>query len=196
MQQHDDIEQIFIDNDDLPASSDSKGARDHHSMTGGSPAVESREEYKKLGYVLLGILIVSSMLTFIRGIELDRFLADFMAVFFITFAAFKFYDLEGFAHAYRSYDILAKRIRPWGYIFPFIEAFMGFWYLLSDGPNNLNVLAMAVTGTAAVGVFKEVKRKSRFHCACLGTFIRLPLSRVSLIENVTMFVMAAAMLVI
>src|SRR5262245_52692991 len=133
MQQHDDIEQIFIDNDDLAPAPKTHSGGGHGHM---EPAVESREEYKKLGYVLLGILLVSSMLTFIRGIALDRFLADFMAVFFITFAAFKFYDLEGFAHAYRNYDVLAKRIRPWGYIYPFIEAFMGFWYLLSEGPTN------------------------------------------------------------
>jgi hypothetical protein len=185
--QNDDVEHIFIDNDDTPAPK----AHAHHS---GTPAVETPEEYKKLRKVLIGILIVSSLLTFIRGIELGRFLADFMAVFFITFAAFKFYDIEAFAHGYRNYDILAKRIRPWGYMYPFIEAFLGFWYLLSEGPVNLNIITMLVTGTAAIGVFKEVKRKSRFHCACLGTFIRLPLSRVSLIEDVGMFVMAAIML--
>ena len=188
MKYDDDIEHIYLDDEEQTPLKEQK-----HHMT---EAVESREEYKKLGYVLLGILIVSSLLTFVRGIELSRFLADFMAVFFITFAAFKFYDLEGFAHAYRSYDILAAHIRPWGYIFPFIEAFLGFWYLLSEGPNNLNVITMLVTGIAAVGVYKEVKRKSRFHCACLGTFIRLPLSRVSLVENVTMFVMAFVMLFI
>lgn len=186
----DDIEHIYLDEEDQNPAPAAGGA--HHMVE----AVETREEYKKFGYVLLGILIVSSFLTFIRGAELNRFLADFMAVFFITFAAFKFYDLEGFAHGYRSYDILAQRIRPWGYIFPFIELFLGFWYLLSNGPTNLNLLTMLVTGTAAIGVWKEVKRKSRFHCACLGTFIRLPLSRVSLVEDVGMFAMAAIMLVV
>ncbi len=188
MKYDDDMEHIYLEDEASPP------VKSHgHHMT---PAVESREEYKKLGYVLVGILIVSSLLTFIRGMALDRFLADFMAVFFITFAAFKFVDIEGFAHAYRNYDVIAKRIRPWAYAFPFIEAFMGFWYLLSEGPVSLNVLAMIITGTASIGVFREVKRKSRFHCACLGTFIRLPLSRVSLIENMTMFVMAFAMLFI
>lgn len=185
MKYDDDMEHIYLDDED------SHPAKSHeHHMT---PAVENREEYKKLGYTLFGILLVSSLLTFVRGVALDRFMADFMAVFFITFAAFKFVDIEGFAHAYRQYDVIAQRIRPWAYAFPFIEAFMGFWYLLSEGPASLNMLAMIITGTASIGVFREVKRKSRFHCACLGTFIQLPLSRVSLIENVTMFVMALVM---
>lgn len=185
--QHDDIdEHIYLD--DEPAAPPAPHTMHHVE------AVENKAEYKKLAYVLVGILVVSTTLTFIRGLALDRWMADFMAVFFITFAAFKFYDLEGFAHAYRNYDVLAKRIRPWGYAYPFIEAFLGFWYLLSEAPLNLLLLTLFITGTASIGVWQEVKRKSRFHCACLGTFIRLPLSRVSLIENVSMFIMAAIML--
>lgn len=189
MQHDDDIEHIFLDDEE--EASQSKHHQ-HHMTT----AVENREEYKKLGYVLAGILLVASLLTFVRGITLDRFLADFMAVFFITFAAFKFVDIEGFAHGYRNYDIIAKKIRPWAYIFPFLEAFMGFWYLLSEGPLTLNILVIIITGTASIGVFKEVKRKSRFQCACLGTFIRLPLSRVSLVENVSMLLMAVVMILL
>lgn len=184
---HDDVdEHIYLDDDDQnPPKSSGR-----HSVS----AVESKEEYKKLWYVLGGILLVSSFLSFIRGIELNRFMADFMAVFFITFAAFKFYDIEGFAHGYRNYDIIAKNIRPWGYAFPFIEAFLGFWYLLSEGPLTLNLLTMLITGTAAIGVWGELRRKSRFRCACLGGVIRLPLSRVSFVENVTMFAMAFFMI--
>jgi hypothetical protein len=87
--------------------------------------------------------------------------------------------------------------RPWAYAFPFIEAFLGFWYLLSEGPVHLNVLTMFITGTAAIGVYKEVVRKpgSKFMCACLGNIIRLPLSKVSLVENVAMFAMASLMLI-
>jgi hypothetical protein len=188
----DDIEHIYIDNDDAPAPKAAPSHAHHHTTA----AVETKEEYNKLRKVIIGILIVSSLLTLIRGIGLNRFMADFMAVFFITFAAFKFYDIEAFAHGYRNYDILAKRIRPWGYIYPFIEAFLGFWYLLSEAPNRLNIVTLLVTGIATYGVQQEIKRKSRFNCVCLGNFIRLPLSRVSFIENVTMFVMAAIMLVL
>lgn len=159
-----------------------------------APAVETREEYKKFAYTLIGILFVACFLTTIRGWSVGRFMGDFMAVFFITFAGFKFADIEGFVHGYRNYDILAKNIRPWAYIFPFIEAFLGFWYLLSEAPTSLNLLTLIITGTASIGVFREINQKSRFMCACLGTVIRLPLSRVSLVENVSMFVMAAIML--
>lgn len=182
-----------IEHIDLSQESTTKpSSPSEHMVT----AVETPAEYKKLVYILLGILIVSCLLTTIRGWSVGRFMADFMAMFFITFAGFKFVDIEGFVHGYRNYDIIAQRFRPWAYAFPFIEAFMGFWYLLSEAPTNLNLLALLITGTASIGVFREINRKSRFMCACLGTFIRLPLSRVSLVENVSMFVMAAIMLFI
>lgn len=117
-----------------------------------------------------------------------------MAVFFITFAAFKFVDIESFVRAYRSYDAVAQRIRPWAYTLPFVEAFMGFWYLLSEGPINLNILAIIITSTAFIGASREVRRKSRFRSTYFGTLIRLPISRVSLIGNAIMFVMALVMI--
>lgn len=181
-----DVEHIDLSQEDAPVHSG------HHM----APAVENRQEYKKLGLILGGILLMAVLLTTVRGWTLNRFMCDFMAVFFITFAGFKFADIEGFVHGYRNYDVLAKRIRPWAYAFPFIEAFLGFWYLLSEGPAKLNILVLFITGVASVGVFQELNRKSRFMCACLGTVIRLPLSRVSLVENMAMFVMAASMLLI
>lgn len=179
----DEIEHIFLDDEEDVQQPVSQNV---------PSAVEGQEEFKKLRYVLISILLVAALLTFVRGLALDRFMADFMAVFFITFASFKFIDIEGFAHAYRSFDIIAGRIRPWAYIFPFLEAFMGFWYLLSEAPQNLNMLALAVTGTALIGAYRESKRSSRFTYAATKTFIRLPLAKISLLENATMFVLALA----
>lgn len=183
------IEHIYLDEEE-----DHSPHRPAAHAHAGGHAVETKAEYRKFYKVIFAIFAVATILSLIRGWDINRAMADFMAVFFITFAAFKFQNLEEFAHTYRTYDLLAARIRPWGYIFPFVEAFLGFWYLLSSGPMWLNVLSMIVTGTAAYGVHKTLQQKRHFHCACLGTFIRLPLSKVSLVEDVTMFIMAGIML--
>lgn len=184
----DEIEHIYLD-DQIEASSEG-------SPQGPVPAVESQEEYKKLWYILAGIFLVAALLTIVRGIALGRFMADFMAVFFITFSSFKFIDIEYFAHAFRSFDILASRIRPWAYIFPFVEVFMGFWYLLSDAPQSLNVLALAVTGSVLIGAYRESRRSSRFAHAATRSVIRLPLARIGLVESATMFAVALATLLL
>lgn len=156
---------------------------------------ESPREYKKFAAVLIGILLVSIAITTLRGWGGNRFANDFMAVFFMTFAAFKFINLEVFVATYRTYDDLAKRIRPWAYAFPFIEAFLGLGYFISTNAWQLNIITLFITGTAGYSVYKALTRKSQFYCACLGNFIKLPLTKISLTENAAMFVMALIMLV-
>ncbi len=169
---------------------------DHHHV---APEV-SRREYVKFSAVIAGIFILSVLLTSWRGWTIRQFFNDFMAVFFMTFAAFKFYGFDMFVIAYQDYDIVAKRFRLWAYIYPFVEAGLAFAYLLTDKSFVLNIVTMLLMGIAAVGVWREVhpkrRRPGRFQCACLGTIIRLPLSTVSFVENASMFIMAAVMLFI
>jgi len=190
MRNDDDIEHIYLDEEEATPPS-----AHHHKHAVG--AVDTPAEKKKFYKLLVGILLVATLLSVIRGWDINRAMADFMAVFFITFASFKFYDIETFAHTYRTYDLIAARIRPWAYAVPFIEAFLGFWYLLSSGPAWLNILTLLFTGSAGWGVYKSLKQQKshKFMCACLGRFIRLPLSKVSLVEDFAMFGMAALMLV-
>jgi hypothetical protein len=158
--------------------------------------LESPREYAKFVAVIIGITGLSVLLTSWRAWTLRQFLNDFMAVFFITFATFKFINLEMFAVTYRGYDIIAKRFRLWGYLFPLVEIVLGFAYLLTNKNTSLNVVTLLITGVAAVGVLQELTKKSNIVCACLGTVIRLPLSKISFVEDFLMFAMAAAMLII
>lgn len=160
----------------------------------GNETEESKREYLKLAAVLAAITLTSIFLAWARGFDLERFLSDFMAVFFIVFAGFKFVNLEEFAVTYRGYDMIAQRFPAWGYAFPFIEGALGVTYLIINQSLILNLITMVITGTAAIGVFKELQNKSNIMCACLGTIIKLPLSRVSLVEDVAMFIMAAVMI--
>jgi hypothetical protein len=170
---------------------------DHHDHTEhemGHSSLETKREYVKFALVIAGIFIASLLITWSRGGGFVRFLNDFMATFFITFAAFKFINLEMFVAAYRGYDILAKNFRPWAYMFPFIEAILGFAFLLTHHNQKLEIVTIIITGIAGYGVVKELRKKSKIMCACLGTVIRLPLSKVSFVEDFLMLVMAAGML--
>ncbi len=165
-----------------------------HSVGPDIHPVKSPREYAKFIGIIFAIFIFAVGLTLIRGWSFRLFLNDFMAIFFITFAGFKFIHIEPFALAYRTYDIVSKRFGFWPYMVPFIEAVFGFFYLLTDKSVGLYLLTMLYSGTAGYGVWKEVRRKSEFVCACLGTVIRLPLSTVTLVENFGMFGMAFLML--
>ena len=96
--------------------------------------VKSRPEtFKPLILIFLFISGVSVIATIEGGqINLMKWMNYFMAGFFITFSFFKFLDLRAFADSYSMYDLLAKRVRTYGFVYPFIELAMGIAYLTGD----------------------------------------------------------------
>jgi hypothetical protein len=159
----------------------------HHSE-------ETAKEYTKLGLILVGIAGVAFGLSVLQELSLTNLVANIMGVFFIVFGLFKLLDLKVFAMTYAGYDLLAKKWRGWGYFYPFIELFLGAAYLLLGEMQGLNLLTILVMGVASIGVIRELNKKSKIQCACLGKFVKLPLSKVSLIEDLAMFIMALFML--
>jgi copper chaperone CopZ len=119
---------------------------------------------------------------------------NFMAGFFLVFSFFKFLDLKGFSDAYRSYDLLARAIPAWSLVYPFVEFSLGVAYLLRINPVLTNATTLGLMLIGSLGVLKTLLDKRSIRCACLGTVIKLPMTTVTLVEDVGMAVMAAAML--
>ncbi len=121
---------------------------------------------------------------------------DFMAGFFIVFAFFKLLNLRGFADSYAMYDIVAARWHGWGYVYPFVELTLGLLYLTGLFPFWTNVATIIVLGISSIGVIQSNLNKRKIKCACLGDVFNLPMSTVTIVEDVGMVAMAVAMLLI
>lgn len=138
---------------------------------------------------------VTSLIQFAKGaFNWMEWMDSFMAGFFLLFSFFKLLNLSAFAEGYSTYDIIARKARWYGFIYPFIELLLGIAYLISFRPMATNIVTLAVMGVSSVGVMQSLARKSNFQCACLGTIIKLPLSKVTLFEDLLMVAMSAAML--
>ncbi len=122
------------------------------------------------------------------------FMRYFMAGFFIVFAFFKFLNLSGFADSYQMYDVIARRWKTWGYIYPFIELALGIAYLINLSPTPLAIITILILGISSIGVIQSNLNKEKIQCACLGDVFDLPMSVVTIIEDVAMILMAALML--
>jgi copper chaperone CopZ len=118
----------------------------------------------------------------------------FMAGFFLVFSFFKLLDIRAFASAYAGYDLLAARWHGWGLLYPFVELALGMAYLAHYNPVLTHWVTIIVMGFSAIGVVRAVLNKSQIQCACLGTVFKLPMSTVTIVEDVGMVLMAAAML--
>lgn len=117
-----------------------------------------------------------------------------MASLFIVFAGFKLLDLKGFALAYAAYDLIAARFRFYGYVYPFLELCLGLLYLGGVNAFALNLFTFVLMVVNGTGVLVKLAKKESFQCACLGTFLKVPLTKVSLAEDFGMAMMALAML--
>lgn len=151
--------------------------------------------YYPLALVIGFITLVSSITSWSHGtIDPMRFMAHFMAGFFIAFSFFKLLDVRGFADSYAGYDLLAMKWKGYGFVYPFVELALGAGYLLVAHAWWLNVATIAVMGFSLLGVLRAVLNKQRIRCACLGTVFNLPMSTVTIAEDALMIAMAALML--
>ena len=128
------------------------------------------------------------------GVSFHETMRLSMAGFFLVFSFFKLLDVRAFANAYAGYDLLARRWFPWGLMYPFIEMALGIAYLVNFNPFLTNAATAVVMGFSAIGVIRAVLTKSRMQCACLGTVFQLPMSTVTIVEDVGMGLMAVWML--
>lgn len=119
---------------------------------------------------------------------------NFMAGFFLVFSGFKLLDLPGFAKAYATYDLLAKRVSIYGYLYPFLELGLGIAYLTHWQPLATNCITVVVMGFSSLGVINALANKQKIQCACLGTVLNLPMTVITLIEDLAMVLMAAIFL--
>lgn len=159
-----------------------------------TPAGGERREYIKFAAVIAGILALAYAHAAWRGLDLLQFLESFMGVFFVAFASFKLIRLKEFAYGFASYDILAKRSLAYGYAFPFIQFLTGSAYLLAASTSRLDAFVVVLSAVSTLGVYQSLRGNQQFRCVCLGTLIRLPLSKISLVEDAGMGLMALAML--
>lgn len=128
------------------------------------------------------------------GPDFMRAMSHFMAGFFLVFSFFKLLDVRAFATAYSTYDVIARRWPRYGFAYPFIELGLGVAYLAGFLPVLTNVVTLVVMAVSSVGVVRTLLQKKRIKCACLGTVFNLPMTYVTVVEDLLMVAMAAAML--
>lgn len=168
---------------------------EHHSSPAPSGEKKGLAKFQPL-FIIVGLILLASIASGYDGIQMIwlHVMQNFMAGFFFVFAGFKLLDLKGFAEGYAKYDLLGKHVRAYGLAYPFIEVALGMGYILVPMNFTLNAITCALMIFGGVGVAIKIAKREKFQCACLGTFIDVPLTYVTLVEDFGMALMAGAML--
>lgn len=167
------------------------------------PAIKRREQLPPVRLATYRPLIL--IISFIAGTCLLAqypfgnfsgllWMRHFMAGFFIVFSFFKLLNIKGFASSYRMYDLVAGKWHFWGYLYPFVELALGIAYLINFNPAATNLATVVILGISSIGVIQSNLNKRKIRCACLGDVFNLPMSTVTIIEDLSMVAMAVFML--
>ena len=120
-----------------------------------------------------------------------RTLQWFVAFSMCMLALLKLRDLEGFTNSFLGYDLLARRVVGYAWVYPFAELAAGV-LMIAGALAWLSVpVALFIGVVGAASVVKAVYLDKRsLHCACVGGGSHVPLGFVSLTENLMMVAMA------
>ena len=159
-------------------------------------ATEDKPSYLPIVLIFGYITGISILVQVVRGsFSWMQWMSHFMAGFFFVFSFFKLINLKGFAEGYSTYDVVAKRFPAWGYVYPFVELALGIAFLTGFQVLGTNIVTFVVMSVSSIGVVQSLIKKTPFQCACLGTVIKLPLSKVTLVEDMLMVLMSATMII-
>lgn len=148
-------------------------------------------------FVIIGVILLFSVITTLFMGQDFRFgMRMFMGGFFVIFGMLKILKLKDFAIAYKEYDIIAKRSNLYAHTYPFIELGLGILYFINFLPFITNITTIIIMGIGAIGVYIKLLKKEEIPCACLGTVFKVPMTWVTLAEDLLMVAMAVIMLIL
>ena len=182
-----------VDEAEPAAAASEPSTHQHHAMVDEQPNESLYPLFLIVGFIA-GVTLLVAVST--GDWSAEALMRHFMAGFFIVFSFFKLLDPSGFVSAYRGYDLIARKVPAWGWAYPFVELTLGVAYLLACLPIGTNAVTLVLMLVGAAGVLKALLDKRAIRCACLGTALNLPMTKVTLVEDLTMAAMAAVMLVL
>ncbi len=144
--------------------------------------------------LMLALIFVASYILFNLGDEQTTltFMRWYMGIFMLAFAAVKLLDYKMFVLAFSTYDFVAKRVKAYAHIYPFILLGLSGMYLIDILPYFRNIATLVVGSIASIGVIQDVFiKRNQLSCGILGRVIRMPFTTMSLIESAALVGMSA-----
>ncbi len=148
-------------------------------------------------FAVAALLAIAAVWALTGDLFTVRTVEWFVAFSMAMLAMLKLRDLDAFSNMFLNYDVLARRVVRYAYIYPYAELFAavlmvagGIWGLIAAP------VALFIGTIGAWSVFKAVYIDKRdLKCACTGGGTNVPLGFVSLSENLAMMGMGIWMIV-
>jgi len=143
-------------------------------------------DYLPIIYIYVFSITLTYVIKIFLNIDLRDSISIFLGIFSLIFAFFKIIRLRDFVEAFSEYGFVTQKARFYGLVFPFLELIFGISLLFLLDIVLIELLCLLFFSLNFISVLNALNKNKKFVCACLGDLIKLPLSKVSLIENLTM----------
>lgn len=157
-----------------------------------NPSPKGIKKYYPLIAMITIVVAITLGVQYVAPI--DNPMRYFMAAFFAVFGVLKVARIKSFAMAYSKYDLVAAHSRLYAHIYPFLEIAFAVAYFVNWQPQITNWVVLIVMIISALGVLNKLVKREKIQCACLGTVFKLPMTWVTLVEDLAMAAMAAMLL--
>ncbi len=163
------------------------GMKIHHA------APTSIWSYWPIALLYIGAALVSVYSA--QWYEYPDYMSHVMGWVLVFFGLIKLTDVVGFAEGFAKYDPLARRSVVYAQVYPFLEITLGILFVLQLLILPATLITLFIYAASLYGALQSMMKKESFHCVCLGTYFKLPLSTVTIIEATFMILMCLWMLV-
>lgn len=175
---------------------------DHHAVSGAERIGQGPSVWKTYRplMIMIAIIVIATAVTLMiigtQGASLPSAISRwFMGYFFLIFGGSKAITWNSFAISFRGYDPLAKQVPAYGYVYPAIELLLAGMFLAGWQMMIGSWITIVILGITTIGIIRAIRAGETLQCACLGTWITLPLGWVTVVENAVMIIMAIAMMI-
>ena len=146
---------------------------------------------------IFAVTLLLSLAFSLSGAGLSMYTLElFVALTMAVLAIQKLQDLTSFSNSFITYDLLAMKVIPYAYVYPFLEAFVGVAMIVALPVYLVAPISLFIGSVGAISVIKAVYiDKRELKCACVGGDSNVPLGFISLTENLFMIAAGIWMLV-
>lgn len=170
----------------------------HHQSTSGTIKVHHAAPTSILSYWPIATIYVLAAIISLYTVQwhiYPDYMSHLMGWILIFFGFIKLSDVVGFAEGFAKYDPLAKQSIVYAQVYPFLEITLGILFILQILIFPATLITLFIYSASLFGALQSLMKKESLHCVCLGTYFKLPLSTVTIIEAIFMIVMCFWMLV-
>ncbi len=155
------------------------------------------KRYEPLIVIFAIIIVFTGFRMFARAsLNPTQAMLDFMAAFFFIVGSVKLSRIHAFTKTFQLYDEIAKHSKLYAYLYPFIEIGIGVALLFRYEVLIVVWVTLCLMLIDSLGSYQGIRNPSVRASATLGTVFRLPMTWVTLGEDVLMALMAAATLIL